>query len=148
MKEQENINGLIKALSYKDSQIRAKAAESLSSMNYDTKIAMALYNNVMSESNTNVRKSIIIALGKMGEKVNVKDLIDGFLRGTNKTHFTMFAGVIDKVYPIKIIQMLVEVLNSKDEASEVREMAAKTLEMIGIKPSEDVLSEISEKLKL
>ena len=148
MKEQGNINGLIKTLSYtKDPQVRANAAKSLSSLEYDKKIIAALF-TAMDDNDPVVRKSVLKALGKMGEKSNVKALIDQLLHAESKTHFIIFSGVIDKIYPIVVIKKLSDLLTSKNETSDVRKMAAHALEMIGIKPSEDVLSSISERMNL
>lgn len=145
MKEQENIDGLIKALRYKkDPRVRVDAAKALGTMTYDKSIIMALV-GAMDEENSEVRERIVFALGQLGEHLNIKMLVDKLKHPDSITEVNMFVGVLDKIYPIEAIRMLADILINGNETSGVRKMAGKALKKLGIAPSLDILSNINAK---
>jgi HEAT repeat protein len=145
MKGKENIHGLVKALRYpKDPQVRADAAEALGVMIYDKNIIMALF-GAMDEKNSEVRESIVFALGKMGELPGIKMCVDQLLHPDSVTHFNMLLKILDKLYPIEVIGTLADLLKDENETSGVRKMAAQALETIGIQPNSEVLENIAAK---
>lgn len=56
------------------------------------------------------------------------------------------AKTLDKLYPIKAIVVLANSITDRNEVSVVREKAAQALEVLGVKPSADILADLSAKL--
>ncbi len=153
MKEKGDIVGLIKALGYQeDPHVRTEAAKTLGTIKNNEQRVNIINSLVdaMNDKNSEVRESIVVALGELGNNLRVEKLIDKIISlkhdPEKQVEMNMFAGVLDKVYPINAMSILTDLMTNSNETVRIRKLAEQALESIGIKPSVEALADIREQL--
>lgn len=140
MKSEKDIKGLINALRYKDSEIRAQAALSL--VKIGNKRAVAPLIKVLKDDDLSVRENAAWALGEIGDKRAVEPLINALKYGEGDYDEAFFyINVVDSLGEIgdkRAIKQLIQVLENgisgvRHGLVEVSERAAYVLGKMGDK---------------
>ncbi len=133
MKQRKDIDGLIRALMYKDLDIQWRAAEALGEMGTDGKNRLLL---ALQSRNKHIRLGVMEALGEIKAPEAVTPLIDALLDTDNEVRWEA-ALALGEIGDARAIPSLVAALKDRDRF--VRYGAAVALDKFHWQPENDTL---------
>jgi len=130
MQEKRDVEDLIKALKYKDTDVRAEAAKALGKIG-DVKATDSLV-QAMKDENGYVRYMAVAALGKIGETKPVELFIQALKDEDYRVRWSA-AEVLGRIGDARAVEPLIQVM--KDESCDVRRYATEALRKFGLQYS-------------